>query len=297
VHDEAGGGPEDATVPSALAGYTGYLLRRIYARANKIAQTVMPDGTHPRDYAILRVLAAGDAYSQQELAEQLRINRTMMVKLIDRLEVAGYVQRRRNPDDRRSYTLAVTSAGHEAMRTMAPAVARGERQLTAPLRPAERERLNTLLGELLPEVAQNLPAQPSQRSSYLLLKAHFRLKERGDDALAAIGLQARHFGALATLDTIGPCAQQELARQLGLTEPAAVQIVDTLENAGLVERGRSPHDRRQYALRLTGVGEERLAQARNPIDAMQSEVATALGKAGDEELRALLHKILDAPAG
>jgi biotin operon repressor len=91
----------------ALVGYTGYLLRRVYGRAVQVAQTVMPPGSHPRDFAVLGALAGRDAISQQDVAEQLKINRTIMVKVIDKLEADGYVIRQRNPRDRRAYMLSV----------------------------------------------------------------------------------------------------------------------------------------------------------------------------------------------
>jgi DNA-binding MarR family transcriptional regulator len=287
---------EGVTIPPALAGYIPYLLRRVYVRANQVAAEVMPAGTHPRDFAILGVLATRDAYSQQELAEQLGINRTMMVKIIDKLEAAGYVQRQRNPNDRRSYTLSVTPAGHRAMTTMAPAVADGEQRLTAALQPTQRERLNHLLRLLLPDVDRYLPHMPAQRSGYLLLHAYRDLRRRSDDALGALGIQIRHFAALATLDDLGPCAQQQLAHGLGITESAVVQIVDDLQDAGLVERGRNPHDRRQYVLEVTAFGRTRLEQGRDAILAVQEKVTAALGDNGDKELRELLTKILDGPS-
>ncbi|MFD2354860.1 MarR family transcriptional regulator [Nonomuraea ferruginea] len=48
-----------------------------------------------------------------------------------------------------------------------------------------------------------------------------------------------------------PCAQQQLARRLDITELAAAQIVDELVRLGLVARGQDPADRRRYALELT----------------------------------------------
>jgi DNA-binding MarR family transcriptional regulator len=286
--------PAGAVSP-VLDQYTGYLLRRAYGRARDCAQQVFPPGTHPGEGAILTRLAEGGPASQQELSERLHVNRTIMVKLVDKLEAAGLVRRERNPRDRRSYALVVTPRGHQTLKAWGPAADRGEAQLTAALDPGEHQRLNHLLRQLLPEVVASMPPSLTDRTGFLLTFAHDRMRQRGERALAPLGIEPRHFGALAILDASGPSPQQHLARQLGLSGPAIVQLVDELEQAGLVERRRNPSDRRQYALRLTDAGRARLRRAREAADAVQAEVAAQLGEAGDRELRALLRKLLTAP--
>jgi DNA-binding MarR family transcriptional regulator len=281
-----------SAVTPALAGYTGYLLRRATTGARQVMQGAMPPRTHPRDYAILGVLAESSAVSQQELADRLGINRTEMVKFIDRLEQEGHVQRSRNPADRRSYALTLTPAGRRARDRMKPAVARGEASLTASLDPAERSRLNELLRLLLPRLDSGLPQPPNQRTGYLLIHADMQLRRRGEQQLALAGTQTRHFSALAALDQIGPCTQQELANELGVNEVTMVSVVDDLATQGFVERQRDPRDRRRYALRLTGDGRSLLARSRAAMDVVNAEVAELLGEDGEQELRTLLAKLI-----
>jgi DNA-binding MarR family transcriptional regulator len=278
----------DGSVGSALspvlAKYTNYLMRRAFAHANRLSMETVTEVAHPRDYLVLGVLAEKNAYSQQDLAERLGINRTVMVKLIDRLEDAGSVLRSRNPTDRRSYVLSLTEQGRRAMTDMLPAIAHGDDRLVAPLAAAERDRLTGLLQQLLPGLDSTAGAQVS----YLIAQAHHSLRRRADDALAELGLAARHFGALAVLDEHGPCPQSELAAQLGVTEASAVPIVDDLEQRGLVSRARDRTDRRRYALELTPAGRDRFDAARGCFDALQTELRATLGEDGDAELRRLL---------
>lgn len=279
-------------ITPALAGYTAHLLRRACVRTRRVMQGVLPPGTQLRHFAILGALAEDDAISQQDLAGRLNINRTVMVKLIDQLEEAGLVTRTRNPADRRSHILTLTPAGRQARDTMEPAVAKGEAELTAPLPPADRPRLNELLRRLLPDLDESLPHPPAQRTGYLLIHADLRLHRRGDQVLAPLGMQMRHFGSLATVAELGTCTQQELAHQLGVTEAAMVQVVDELEEQAVVERRRDPRDRRRYALRLTGTGQAALTNARDALDTVHTEVIDLLGEAGDRELRDLLTKLV-----
>jgi DNA-binding MarR family transcriptional regulator len=278
------------TIPWVLAGHTGFLLRRAFWRANRLATEAMSNGAHPRDFVVLGVLAEQDAYSQQDLAERLGINRTIMVKLIDKLEARGYVTRTRNPLDRRSYTLSVTPAGRRALKAMRPAIADSEKRINAGLAPVERERLNELLGRLHPSTVP-----PSlRRTGYLIAQVHHDLRRRHDEALASVGIQTRHFSVLAVLTELALCSQQQLAAQLAIAEPAAVQIVDELESSGLVSRGRDPQDRRRYALELTPTGRQRYAAASRAVDGVEAQLSAALGDDAMVELRELLTKMLAA---
>ncbi|SFE77451.1 DNA-binding transcriptional regulator, MarR family [Actinacidiphila alni] len=284
----------DAELPPALAEYAAHLLRRAYIRANRLAPD-FGDGrgegaAGARDFQILDALTAPAAYSQQDLGERLGINRTTMVKLIDRLERAGQVTRARNPGDRRSYVLALTDDGRSAVKAMEPAMAAGDDRLTAALDPAERARLDALLGTLL---ARTPAADGVFRTGSLIAQSHHFVRRRIEDALTDVGLQARHFGALTVLAD-DACSQQLLARRLGISEQAILQIVDDLESAGRVVRERDPADRRRYALRLTDAGRTALATARRAVEAAEADMGRTLGTEGRAELKALLTKLLRA---
>jgi DNA-binding MarR family transcriptional regulator len=274
----------EAPAPLVLAGYTSYLLRRAVTRLTRANSS----GAQPRDYVVLSVLAEDNACSQQDLAERLGINRTIMVKLIDRLEAADYVIRKRNPEDRRSYGLSVTESGRKAMQDMEPAVAQSEQRFTSALRVGELQRLNSLLRKLVPHLSDG----PSHRTGYLINQAHHAQRRRQDEAMAAVGVQTRHVSALAVLTKAGPCSQQELAHQLGITEPAVVLIVNELVAADFVTRGRDQYDRRRYSLRPTAIGSDRFATACPAYEAVQADVVATLGVDGDAELRRLLMKLL-----
>jgi len=274
---------QEGSLAATLAGTVGAALRRAYTA---VTADALRDDPRARDFVVLDNLADQDADSQFELAERLGINRTIMVGLIDRLERAGHVTRTRNPADRRSYRLSITDAGRKARDEMRQAVAERDARLTAALTPAERRRLDELLSLLLPE------PEPMRTTSYLIAQAHFRLRRRGGELLAGTGLRTRHFGSLAAIQELSPCPQQQLARRMGVTEPAAAQIVDELVSLGLVTRGRDPRDRRRYALELTDLGRERAVLLRETVRRLQSEVTDILGADGERELRTLLGKLV-----
>jgi DNA-binding MarR family transcriptional regulator len=270
-----------------LTDYTGYLLRTTFLRAAGLVPQSFPPGSHPRDAGVLSMLEAVGPCSQQQLVESLHVNRSMMVKLIDGLEARGLVERRRNPDDRRSHALFSTPAGRQALEAMAPQMDRGEAQLAAALTPREHERLVELLHTLVapPESAV------SRRLGFLIAQAHHRFRGRADEILRPLGIEIRHFGALTALAG-GVPSQRELADRLGISGPVVVEMVDALEARGMVERRRDPADRRSNALVVTDAGRDALESATGRLDEATRELVAPIGPDGDAELRALLRKLL-----
>jgi DNA-binding MarR family transcriptional regulator len=295
-HDETElierGARERPPVIPALSGYTGHLLRAAYVAALDYAREELPADGQPRVFGILAVLATSGPRSQQELGQLLGVNRTIMVKIVDGMEAAGLLERRRNPADRRSYALEPTPEGLATLQRLGPAVRETEAGFTAPLGKAGRARLNLLLRKLLAGLGHTPPEPLGDRTGYLIAAAHRLVRERFEAALDPIGIEARHFGALATIDAAAPCSQQLVARQLGVTGPVVVQLVDDLERSGLVRRERNPADRRSYALQPTAKGRAALRKTRAAIDDMAATIAEPLGPEGDDELRALLRKLL-----
>lgn len=287
--DTTGSGP---IRPTALTGYTGYLLRRAYVRAADCAKESLPAPNRSRDILILSMLEERAPISQQQLAELTGVNRTIVVKLIDDLEQRGLVARTRNPADRRSYALQVTPAGRKALAGLQPAVDQGEARFTAGLSTGERTRLNELLNSLLADAGTYLVESLIDRTGYLVNRAHYWLRTRAIEVLAPLAVEPRHFGVLVILAEQQPCSQQQLATALGISAPVALEIVDEMERSGLVHRERNSADRRAYDLTLTDQGEARLANARKAVIPVQRELAEKLGPKADRELRRLLTKLL-----
>jgi len=276
-----------AALPEDLRGYLGFVLRRAFARFTAEA---IAEGPQSRDFVVLDLLTDGDALSQQELGERLGINRTIMVRLLDRLQESGYVTRSPNPANRRSHVLSLTPAGRAALEEMRAAVSDRDDRVLAPLSARERRRLDELLTVLLPE-----GAPPAVRSTeYLVSQAHYRLRRLGDSLLEGTGLKVRHFGPLSAIARFGPCPQQELAAHLGITGPAAAEVVDELVRAELVQRGQDPYDRRRYALELTPLGRSRLVLMRAAVRRLRAEVLSLLGTPQHDELLALLTKLVES---
>lgn len=137
-------------LPRALGRRIGFLLAKTHLAARERAnEALSPLRLDVREYASLVVLASEGSLSQQSLAELQRCDRTTMVAIVDHLEEAGLVKRRRNPQDRRAYALEITPGGRAALERANGLVADAERAFLAPLSAAERAELTDLLQRLL----------------------------------------------------------------------------------------------------------------------------------------------------
>jgi DNA-binding MarR family transcriptional regulator len=93
----------------------------------------------------LTVLRDRGGASQADLAGVLQIDRTNLVGLLNELEQAGWVERRRSPEDRRRHVVELTPAGRELLSKVEFALVAVEDHVLAALSPEQREQLYELL--------------------------------------------------------------------------------------------------------------------------------------------------------
>jgi DNA-binding MarR family transcriptional regulator len=99
----------------------------------------------PPHAGILRAIASEPGRSQQALSGQLGLLPSRVVAYVDELEERGYVERRRNPDDRRLHALYLTASGKKIMAKIGELARQHERLMTAGLDGAQRDTLRKLL--------------------------------------------------------------------------------------------------------------------------------------------------------
>jgi len=99
----------------------------------------------PPHAGILRAIASEPGRSQQALSGQLGLLPSRVVAYVDELEDRGYVERRRNPDDRRLHALYLTASGKKLMSKIGELGRQHERLMTAGLDTDQRDTLRRLL--------------------------------------------------------------------------------------------------------------------------------------------------------
>ncbi|MBI4503869.1 MAG: MarR family transcriptional regulator [Gemmatimonadetes bacterium] len=113
-----------------------------------------------------------------------------------------------------------------------------------------------------------------------VLEAAHELESRLETALAAAGLSMAKAGLLRSLAAARESIPlSELAEQNRCVRSNITQLVDRLEEDGLVRRVADPSDRRIRRAELTGAGRKAHQDATRIIEAQEREVAGALNRA------------------
>jgi len=86
---------------------------------------------------------------QSDLADALYMDANNLVLLLNDLEAHGWVERRRDPDDRRRHIVEVTPAGEHAIERAEHSMETIEEDVLSGLSGKEREALRDLLAKAL----------------------------------------------------------------------------------------------------------------------------------------------------
>src|SRR3954467_12042 len=134
---------------------TARLMRRDFERRSK------DTGLTRAQWAVLAYVARNEGSSQAALADMLDIEPITLVRLLDKLEVAGLVERRPDPTDRRVRRLHLTGATGPLLEQLQALAAEARETALAGLSDAERQQLT----DLLMKVRTNLPGRELKPSA------------------------------------------------------------------------------------------------------------------------------------
>ncbi|MBF8270726.1 MAG: transcriptional regulator [Gammaproteobacteria bacterium] len=108
------------------------LLRRNFGRRVQLTQV---------QWRALAILSLNEGINQAGLADLLEVRPITLARLIDRMEEAGWVERRRDPGDRRAVRLYLTRQAGPMMDTMKTLNGETLKQALAGLSKATRKQL------------------------------------------------------------------------------------------------------------------------------------------------------------
>jgi DNA-binding MarR family transcriptional regulator len=111
------------------------------------------------------------------------------------------------------------------------------------------------------------------------------------ERLEPLGLSPRAWGVLSTLAESGPLTQIELATTMAIDRTAMVYLIDDLEQRELVQRVRSPRDRRAFLIHLTPGGRDAQRRAAAALDGAAETLLTPLAGPERRHLIDLLARI------
>jgi len=160
-YDVAVSSNPDVDHPDGVA----FLLAQLgHHAATLFAEQVATVELSPPHAGILRAIAAEPGRSQQALSAQLGMLPSRVVVYVDELEERGFVERRRNPDDRRLHALHLTAAGKRLMRKLSELARQHELRLTAALDPEQYSTLRKLLAAVAQEQGLTPRVHPGYRT-------------------------------------------------------------------------------------------------------------------------------------
>jgi DNA-binding MarR family transcriptional regulator len=147
------------------------LTRRAMAERMAHEKWAIEAGFRPGCVGVLHTVAQLEPVSQREVSSVLLLDPSDLVSLVDILERAGLLERRRDPADRRRYALEITAAGQLAVARLREVARQANEDVLAPLEPGERSELEKLLSRLVAhhtgvDVASRAePAEPARPSA------------------------------------------------------------------------------------------------------------------------------------
>lgn len=148
-------------------GFALLLVQIGMEAARQFGDRLAPLGVEPRHVGMLSRLAANEGKAQQVIGELIGLNPTQMVFLVDELESRGFVERRRNPADRRSYELYLTPAGKDMLGKVQRVAQAHQAELGKSLSQSEQEQLTELLRRIARDqgiTGQSLPGIGPRRT-------------------------------------------------------------------------------------------------------------------------------------
>ena len=142
--------------------HIGYLLADKSRRARRaFDERVRADGVTGPQARLLLTLDRIPGENQGHYAELLDVEPITLCRMVDRLEDAGLVERRADPDDRRARRLHLTAKSREKLTRLRERLDEMVDEMLAGLSAGEREEF----ARLLTVVRTNLAAQREQEKA------------------------------------------------------------------------------------------------------------------------------------
>jgi DNA-binding MarR family transcriptional regulator len=131
-----------------------------------------------------------------------------------------------------------------------------------------------------------------KRPGFLLRRAHQISVSLFMEESAAFNVTATQYGVLVILQCCENLDQIGLSKKVGLDRSTTGLVVKRLESEGLLVRVEDRKDRRRKVIVLTGKGERKLENLRNPARIAREKALSAFSKEDGAEFLRLLEQFV-----
>lgn len=129
-----------------LTSHVGFHLRLAQLAVFKHFELALGEiDVTPAVFSVLEVLAKNDGITQSKLAGAVRLDRSSMVPMLDKLAKRGLVERQASTTDRRHNHLHLTGAGRALLVEATRRAEQHEKEVCKPFSAAEKKLLLELL--------------------------------------------------------------------------------------------------------------------------------------------------------
>jgi len=132
-----------------LPELTGFSLKLTWVLAHGLVARELRDaGVTPLRFSMLEVVGRNPGLQQMQLAEALALTRPATTLALDFWEDRGCIERRKLPEDRRSFGVYATDTGMEELGWMRQAIKKADAALTSQLTEAETKEFRRLMKKI-----------------------------------------------------------------------------------------------------------------------------------------------------
>ena len=138
-----------------------------------------------------------------------------------------------------------------------------------------------------------LSASGQPRTSYLVARLDRLIRQRLSEALKPFDVSVPQYTLMSVLDHRPGLSNAQLARRSYITAQAMHQVVNALEQRGLIRRSSSPDHGRVQMAELTVSGRSLLEKCDGAVALVEAELFGALGPDEESLLRRFLQDTID----
>ena len=133
------------------------IVQVVRGARRRIEEAVAPTGLRLNEVlALVHLLERGPS-AQQTLVDLMCVDPTNLVAVLNRLEDAGLIERRRDRSDRRRAIVALTAPGERLLADVDRAFRQVDSEILGGLAPTDRQTLNALLADVVRHSAPGSP--------------------------------------------------------------------------------------------------------------------------------------------